>query len=157
MKSVRSIILFVLLLIPLLLINAQSSNKLTGAWQLISQKIDGKNQMLTGIRVRLISNNHFVWVNQDKKHLEELLAKATPHDSVVAYHDMCGEGTYKVKGDIYTETTEVFYDPANIGTSIDWKFKLESDLWYTTGHYLHYKNGKQDEDLLLEEIWKRLD
>jgi hypothetical protein len=157
MKSLHRIAFVVLFAAPLLVVHAQNFAGLRGAWELKSQKIDGKEQVLTGKRLRILSDKHFVWVNQDKKKLEELLAKHTPHDSVVAYHDDCGAGTYKVQGDIYTETTEVFYDPQNIGTSIDWKFRLDGDLWYTTGHYLHYSNGKKDEDLLLEEVWKKLD
>jgi len=143
--------------IPLVSMHAQVTSKLQGAWQLQSQKIDGKIQTIRGIRLRILSAKHFVWVNQDRQRLEELLARHTAHDSAVAYHDDCGAGTWMVNGDVYTETTEVFYDPGNIGTSIDWDFHLDGDLWYTSGHYIHYKNGKKDEDLLLEEVWKRLD
>ena len=157
MKSLQRVLFCVLLSFPLMTVYAQQGGKLQGAWELDAQKIDGKDQALTGKRIRLLTANHFVWVRQDKKLLEELLAKGTPHDSVVAYHDVCGAGTYKVHGDTYTETTEFFYDPQNIGTSIDWKFKLEGDLWYTSGHYVHYNNGKKIEDLLLEEVWKKLE
>jgi len=157
MSKHRKWVLPFLLISSLLTANAQVASTLQGAWQLRSQKIDGKEQQITGIRLRILSSGHFAWVNQDRKKLEELLARRTAHDSVVAYHDDCGAGTWTVKGDVYTERTEVFYNPANIGTSIDWKFRLEGDLWYTTGHYRHFSNGKVDEDLLLEEVWKRLD
>jgi hypothetical protein len=157
MNPLRRLIVLLLLLVPFHILHAQVTPQLQGAWQLQSQKIDGKVQAITGIRLRILSGKHFVWVNQDKKKLVELLAKQTPHDSVVAYHDDCGAGTWSVNGDVYTEKTEVFYDPANIGSSIDWKFKLEGDLWYTSGHYVHYRNGKKDEDLLLEEVWRKLD
>ncbi|MGA7722276.1 MAG: hypothetical protein WCA84_13985 [Ignavibacteriaceae bacterium] len=145
------------ILFPLISIHAQNNRKLQGAWELVSQKIDGKDQILSGRRMRLITVNHFAWVAEDKSRAEELLAKGTPHDSAVAYHDACGAGTYKVKGDTYTETTEFFYDPQNIGTSIDWKFKLKGDLWYSSGHYVHYKDGKKIEDILLEEVWKKIE
>jgi len=136
---------------------AREPGKLQGAWEMKSQKIDGKKTALRGRRIRILTATQFVWVQEDRQLLEELLAKHSSHDSVVAYHDVCGAGTYKVDGDTYTETTEYFYDPQNIGTSIDWKFRLEGDLWYTTGHYIHYNHGKKDEDLLLEETWKRLE
>ena len=157
MKSLQRVLFCILFSFPLMPVYAQHDGNLQGAWELKSQKIDGKGHPLTGKRIRLLTANHFVWVQQDKKLLEDLLARRTSHDSVVAYHDVCGAGTYKVHGDMYTETTEFFYDPQNIGTSIDWKFKLEGDLWYTSGHYVHYKDGKKSEDLLLEEVWKRIE
>jgi hypothetical protein len=124
-------------------VNAQDKSKLQGTWELISQKIDGKDQTLSGRRIRLITASHFAWIKQDTKQVKELLAKGTAHDSAAAFHDVAGAGTYKVIGDIYTETTEFFYDPQNIGTSIEWKFKIDGDLWSTSGHYVHYKDGKK--------------
>ena len=157
MKSLHRVIFALLVSLPFVAVHAQNSSKLQGAWELISQKVDGKDQPLAGRRMRLVTASHFAWVHQDKKQLEELLARGTPHDSVVAYHDACGAGTYKADGDTYTETTEFFYDPQNIGTSIRWKFKLEGDLWYTSGHYIHYRDGKKLEDILLDEVWKRIE
>ena len=137
--------------------SVKQPGKLQGAWTMQSQKIDGKEIRLQGRGIKILTASQFVWVQEDKRLLEELLARHTSHDSVVAYHDVCGAGEYKLDGDTYTETTEYFYDPQNIGTSIDWKIRLEGDLWYTTGHYVHYKDGKKDEDLLLEEVWKKLE
>ena len=65
--------------------------------------------------------------SEDKQLLEELPARHTSHDSVVAYHDVCGAGTYDVEVDTYTETTE----------------------------YSYYRHGKKDQDLLPEENRKR--
>lgn len=157
MKSLHRIIFFMLCCFPLIMINAQNDNNLQGAWKLISQKIDGKDHPLAGTRLRFITAGHFAWVQQDKKQLEELLAKNDLHDSIAAYHDSFGAGTFKVDGDTYTETTEFFYDPQNIGTSIQWKFKLDGGLLHTSGHYVHYKDGKKIEDLLLEEVWKKIE
>jgi len=157
MKSLQRVFFCVLVTSTLMPAYAQQTPKLQGAWELKSQRIDGKEKSLSGRRLRLLTATHFVWVQEDRKMLEELLAKKTPHDSVVAYHDVCGSGTYNVSGDTYTETTEFFYDPQNIGTSIDWKFTLEGDLMSTSGHYVHYKDGKKIEDLLLEEVWKKIE
>ena len=157
MRCLHHIIFIALLTVPLITVNAQNGGKLQGAWELVSQKIDGKDQVLSGRRLRLLTSSFFVWIKQDTKQIKELLAKGTAHDSAVAYHDVAGAGTYKVDGDTYTETTEFFYDPQNIGTSINWKFKLENDLWSTTGHYVHYKDGRVIEDILLEEVWKKIE
>jgi hypothetical protein len=157
MKATHRIIFCILCFVPFMTVFARQNGRLQGAWELKSQHIDGKDQPLPARHIKLLTKNHFVWVQQDRKQLEELLAKGTPHDSVVAYHDVCGAGTYKVDGDTYTETTEFFYDPQNIGTSIQWKFKLQGDLWHTSGHYVRYKDGKKIEDLLLDEVWRRID
>ena len=157
MKSLHRIIFVIIFSLPLIQVIAQDKIKLQGAWELISQKIDGKDQTLSGRRIRLITASHFAWIKQDTKQVKEFLAKGTAHDSAVAFHDVAGAGTYKVNGDTYTETTEFFYDPQNIGTSIEWKFKIDGDLWSTSGHYVHYKDGKKIEDILLEEVWKRID
>ncbi|HTY09621.1 MAG TPA: hypothetical protein VMF88_01000 [Bacteroidota bacterium] len=157
MKSLHRIIFVILFSVPFLAAYAQENTKLQGAWELTSQKIDGQEKVLSGRRIRLITASHFAWVKQDTKMVKELLAKGTAHDSAVAFHDVAGAGTYKVNGDTYTETTEFFYDPQNLGSSIDWKYKLEGNLWYTSGHYIHYKDGKKNEDLLIEEVWKKIE
>jgi hypothetical protein len=157
MNSMRGIIFSILFSIPVLTVYSQQNVNLQGAWEMKSQRIDGKDHPLSGSRLRILTAHRFVWVQQDTKRLKELLAKGTSHDSVVAYHDVCGAGTYTVDGDTYTETTEFFYDPQNIGTSIAWKFRVEGGLWYTSGHYVHYRNGKKIEDLLLEEVWEKID
>ena len=153
----RAIFLVLFSVTAVMVVNAHGNKRLMGTWELQSQKIDGKPQKLTGTRLRLVTAKHFVWIQQSTKEVRELLARATPHDSAVAYHDVAGGGTYSVAGDVFTETTEFFYDPANIGSKIDWKFRLEGDLWYTSGHYIHYQDGKPIENLLLEEVWKKLD
>ncbi len=157
MNYLHRLIFVALFCSPLLTALAHDKSKVQGAWELISQKIDGKDQPLSGKRIRLITASHFAWVKQDTKLVKELLARGTAHDSAVAFHDVAGAGTYKLSGDIYTETTEFFYDPQNLGSSIDWKIRLEGNLWYSTGHYIHYKDGKKNEDLLLEEVWKKID
>jgi hypothetical protein len=74
-----------------------------------------------------------------------------------AYQDAFGAGTYKFVGNTYTETTEFFYAPQYIGTSLEFEFKLDGDLWYTSGHLQHYEGGKKIDDVLLEQVFKRID
>ena len=92
MKSLYRVIFVVLFSFPLLTGYAQDNSKLQGAWELISQKIDGKDKALTGTRIRLITASHFAWIKQDTKMAKELLAKGTAHDSAVAFHDVAGAG-----------------------------------------------------------------
>jgi hypothetical protein len=102
----------------------------------------------------LLSSTHFVWVRQNKELVEKLLAKGTVQDSLTAYHDAFGAGTYMVIGTTYTETSEFFYEPKYIGTSIDFTFKLHADRWYTSGHFTGYENGNKIDEFI-EEEWKR--
>ncbi|MGA9407484.1 MAG: hypothetical protein WBW71_10165 [Bacteroidota bacterium] len=157
MKLLRSTVLLLLLYISPALVHAQQTVNLQGTWELVSQKEDGKDHPISGRQIKLVTGTHYAWVRQDKKHIEELLAKGNQRDSISAFEDTFGAGTYKIVGDTYTETTEFFYAPQYIGTSLVFTFKLDGDLWYTSGHLSHYENGKKIDDILLEQVFKRID
>ena len=157
MKYSPHIVAVILFYLMPALTQAQQPVKLQGAWELVSQKEDGKDHPISGRQIKLVTGSHYAWVRQDKKMLEELLAKKTQHDSISAYQDAFGAGTYKVVGNTYTETTEFFYAPQYIGTSLMFEFKIEGDIWYTSGHLIHYEGGKKIDDILLEQVLKRID
>ena len=154
--SSRIVTVILLYLLPAMAF-AQQAIKLQGAWELVSQKEDGKDHPILGKQIKLLTGSHYAWVRQDKKQLEDLLAKRTQRDSISAYQDAFGAGTYKVVGNTYTETTEFFYAPQYIGTSLEFEFRLDGDLWYTSGHLIHYEGGKRIDDVLLEQVFKRID
>jgi hypothetical protein len=137
--------------------HAQQPVKLQGAWELVSQKEDGKDHPISGRQIKLLAGTHYAWIRQDKKLLEEALARRTQRDSISAYQDAFGAGTYKVVGNTYTETTEFFYAPQYIGTSLEFKFKIDGDLWYTSGHFSHFEGGKKINEVLLEQVFKRIE
>jgi len=151
---VLSIILFSFL--PVLMFAQQAVN-LQGAWEKVSSKINSKAESITARQIKLLTVSHYSWVRQNKEAAEALLAKGTLRDSLAAYHDEFGAGTYKVDGDTYTETTEFFGEPQYVGTSLSFKFKIEDGLWYITGTYTHVANGKKVDEELIEETWKRID
>jgi hypothetical protein len=157
MKNSQRIVTVILLSLLPVLVLAQQSVKLQGAWELVSQKEDGKDHPISGRQIKLLTSTHYAWVRQDKNLLEELLAKKTQRDSISAYQDAFGAGRYKVVGNTYTETTEFFYAPQYIGTSLKFKFKLANGLWYTSGHYSHFEGGKKIDEVLLEQVFKRID
>ena len=138
------------------LLYGQQAVNLQGYWELLSQKVNGKENRTYGRQIKLLTGTHFVWVRQNRKQVEELLAKGTLRDSLNAFHDAFGAGTYKVTGNTYTETTEFFYEPNYIGTSIDFTFTLDGDRWHTTGHFVGSNNGKRTDELI-EEDWKRIE
>ena len=157
MKYAQRTAALILLCLLLSFVHAQQTAKLQGTWELVSQKEDGKDHPFVGRQIKLLTASHYVWVRQDKKQLEELLAKKTQRDSISAYADAFGAGTYKIVGDTYSETTEFFYAPQYIGTSLEFKFKVEDDMWYTSGHYSHYEGGKKIDEVVLEQVFKRID
>lgn len=157
MKYSQRIVTITLLYMLPLLAHAQQPVKLQGAWELVSQKEDGKDHSISGRQIKLLTGSHYAWVRQDKTLLEGLLAKTTQRDSISAYQDAFGAGTYKVVGNTYTETTEFFYAPQYIGTSLEFNFKLDGDLWYTSGHYSHFEGGKKINEVLLEQVFKRIE
>jgi hypothetical protein len=157
MKFLRCIVPLILLCLLPDLLHARQTINLKGAWELVSQKEDGKDYPIEGRQIKLVTATHYAWVRQDKKHLEDLLAKRTQRDSISAYQDAFGAGTYKIVGNTYTETTEFFYAPQTIGTSLTFTFKLKGGLWYTSGHLSHYESGKKLDDIILEQVFKRID
>lgn len=151
-------------IIPVLLLcflavsaRAQHATKLGGVWQMVSQKLDGKDNPVPGREIKMLTGAHFVWVRQDTQEVSRLLAQRTLRDSLLAYHDAFGAGTYKVAGNTYTETTEFFYEPKYIGQSIDFMFKLDGDRWLISGRFPHLEGGKKVTEILLEEVWKRIE
>jgi|BarGraIncu00222A_1022003.scaffolds.fasta_scaffold72961_1 hypothetical protein len=157
MKYLQRIIIVILLLILPALINAQKSVKLQGTWELVSQTENGKDHPIEGRHIKLLTKSHYSWARQDRKQVEELLAKGTQRDSIVAYHDAYATGTYKVVGDKYIETAEFFYAPQYIGKSVEFKFKLEGNRWYISGHFSHYDKDKKIDEVQLDQVWKRID
>jgi len=157
MKFLQRILPVILLSLLPILVNAQKAVNLQGVWERVSLKVNGKPEAFAGRQIKLLTAKHYSWVKQDKKAADSLLAKGTLRDSLAAYHDEFGAGTYKISGDTYTETTEFFGEPQYIGTSLAFKFKLKGGLWYITGSYSHFANGKKIDEELIEETWKRIE
>ncbi len=157
MKFLQRIAFAILISFLPALVHAQDSLKLQGTWELVSQKENGLDHPIVGRQIKLLTATHYAWARQDKKHSEELLAKGTQRDSIEAFEDAFGAGTYKVVGDTYIETTEFFYAPQYIGKSVEFKFKLEGGLWYISGHFSHYEAGKKIDEVSLDQVWKRID
>jgi len=156
MKSVKFFTMVIIISIQPALLFAQKEAKLQGTWELVSQTQNGKDHPIAGRQIKLLTSSHYAWVRQDKKHVEELLAKGTQRDSIDAIVDAYGAGRYEVKGNKYIETAEFFYAPQYIGKSVEFTFKLEGDRWYTYGHYSHFEGGKKIDEVQLNQVWKRL-
>jgi hypothetical protein len=139
---------------------AQQKNKIEGVWHMLSQKVDGK-EMLTpsATQIKYITAKHWVFISQDKGKTIAALAKKSQGDPIQAYQDAfnAGAGTYKLAGNTYTETIEQFPDPVYIGMSVSWTVKVEGNKFYQSGKYPVLENGKKTKDVLLEEVYERLE
>lgn len=156
LSSVCAAILFVLMTLSS---GAQEKSGIVGTWLLESQKFDGQEQLGSAREVKHISQHHFAWTNQDKAKSISLFARKTPNDSLAAFRDWqsFGEGTYTLNGDTYTETMESFVDPQYIGMSIAFTVKVEGDRLYQSGKLPIYQDGKKVNEVMLEEVYKRLE
>lgn len=156
LSSVCVAILFVLMTLSS---GAQEKNGIVGIWLLESQKVDGQDVLGSSRDVKHISSHHFAWTNQDKEKSMSLFARKTPHDSLAAFRDLqaFGEGTCTFNGDIYTETIESFMDPQYIGMSFDFTVKVDGDHLYQSGKYPILRDGKKVKEVMLEEVYRRLE
>jgi hypothetical protein len=138
---------------------AQQKIKIEGVWRMVSGKVDGK-EMLTAsaTQVKYITAMHWIFINQDKAKTIAALAKKS-EDPLKAYQEAfsAGAGIYKLAGNTYTETVEQFGDPTYIGMSVSFTVKVEGNRFYQSGKFPMYENGKKTQDILLEEVYERLE
>ena len=136
---------------------AQQDVKIEGVWERVSAKVDGKTIEL-GRDIKTITKNRWTWIYQDKDEAISLLTKKTHEDSLNAYLSLsAGAGTYKLVGNTYTETIELFQNLNYIGLSIDFTVKVEGDRMFQAGKFPVFEAGKKVREVLLEEVYKRIE
>ena len=142
------------------IVSGQQKSNIEGVWRMLSQKADGK-EMLTASATQMkdITGKHWIFIAQDKAKTIAALAEKSQGDPVKAYQDSfgAGAGTYKLAGNTYTETVEQFADPAYIGMSISFTVKVEGNRFYQSGKFPIYENGKKVKEVLLEEVYERVE
>ena len=136
---------------------AQQNVKIEGVWERVSAKVDGKTPW-PGRDIKTITKNRWTWIYQDKGEATSLLAKKTHEDSLNAYLSLgAGAGTYKLVGNTYTETIELFKNLNYIGLSIDFTVKVEGGRMFQAGKFPVFEAGKKVREVLLEEVYKRIE
>jgi len=126
---------------------------LEGTWRLISYKY-GKDDSFSKVPPfmeyrKMLTKNHFTWVSYGEN-----------GDDVIG----AGGGTYQVKGNKYTETSDFFHPAGTVppGTSTDFEFDLSGNTWKISGVIksvkIDPKTGKTDkiEEIKLAEVWERV-
>jgi hypothetical protein len=139
---------------------AQQKPKIEGVWRMISGKEDGKERLTPSTAdVKYITAKHWIFIYQDKAKTTAALAKKSQGDPLKAYQDSfgAGAGTYKLVGNTYTETIEQFVWPEYIGLSLDYTIRVEGNRLYQSGKFPYFENGKKVKEVLLEEVYERLE
>ena len=137
--------------------HAQQQDNIKGAWELISQKFNGR-ESLSGRQIKLITDKHWAWVAQDTSAMSALLAKTTTRDSLRASYEIGGgAGSYTLMGNIYTEPIEFFPSLSYIGTSIPFTVKIEGDRLFQSGTLPSLGTDGNGKGVLLEEVYTKLE
>ena len=154
----KAILIFLLIILFAGCSTPPQKNKIEGVWELTSQKWDGK-ESISGRDIKIFTDKHFSWIFQDTAEAKSLLAKKTLRDSLSAFSDdfYAGAGSYKLVDSVYTETSEFFIVPQYVGLSIDYIVKVNGDRLYQSGMFPEFKDGKKVKDVLLEEVYKRIE
>jgi hypothetical protein len=137
---------------------AQQKINIQGVWEKLSTKQDGRELPPTGRQWKTITTSHWTWIYQDSKEAASLFAKKTHEDSLMAYLSLgAGAGTYTLSGNTYTETPEFFQELEYIGVPLEFTVKVEGNRMFQTGKFPVFEGGKKVRELLLEEVFKRIE
>jgi hypothetical protein len=159
MTYAKVIVTFLLIILFAGCSTPPQKNKIEGVWQIMSEKVDGKEILISGKDWKYITAKHWIWIYQDKGKCLSLLEKKTQRDSISAYYDEfgAGAGTYKLIGNTYTETIEYFVDPNYVGLSIDFTVKVEGDSLHQSGKFPMLEGSKKVREVMLDEVYKRIE
>ena len=104
--------------------------KLQGVWRLERVVTNGKADSTSFQQRKIMTKNHFMWVNQQSR--RDTLPLKTYRDSVRVFSDNGGYGTYKVSGSTLTEHIELFPTPSMVGTDFKATCRTDAKHWVHT-------------------------
>ncbi len=126
-----------------------------GVWELVSGTEAGKPYPATLHARKLITRNHWAWVQGDGAPPARLV---TVGDTLQALRaSLGGTGTYTVNGSTYTETIDVYPLPGYQGMSLPFTCRVEGDRFYQSGKSPILENGKVVGEVMLEEVYRRIE
>lgn len=115
-----------------------SKNKLIGTWVLAAFQytlpdtvISGNSKIFNSLKI--FGSSHFIYI-----------AKSLPNH----VFNRAGGGRYQLNGDQLTEVMDFSSLSNMLGKSFQYKIKVEGDTYFHSG---------QINDIIVEEIWKRLE
>lgn len=128
---------------------------LRGVWNLVSGTEDGVPYPTGFHSYKFISQNRWAWVSRHDNGLGELKTVA---DTLLAFRTRNGAtGTYRVEGNTYTETVEFFPLPQYEGKSFPFSCRVEGNRFYQSGKFPIVSDGKTVKEVMLEEVYQRVD
>jgi hypothetical protein len=110
--------------------SAAPACRVQGVWRAERVVTNGKADSTSGQERKIMTKNHFMWVQQESR--RDTLPLKTLRDSVRVLTDAGGYGTYTVSGSTVTEHIEVFPIPSWIGR--DFKATCSTP---DNNHWLH--------------------
>jgi len=93
--------------------SAPPACRVQGVWVAERVTTNGKQDPTTGQERKIMTKNHFMWVQQENR--RDTLPLKTYRDSVRVFSDAAGYGSYTVSGTTVTEHIELFPNPTWIG------------------------------------------
>ncbi len=126
-----------------------------GVWELVSGTEGGTPYPATLHARKLITRRHWAWVQGEGAPPSQLV---TVGDTLRAYRSsLGGTGTYTVSGSTYTETIDVYPLPGYQGLSLPFTCRVEGDRFYQSGKSPVVENGKVVREVMLEEVYRRIE
>jgi hypothetical protein len=133
--------------------NARASVKdceVQGVWRQQKVVVNGKTDSTSGQEIKLMTKKHFMWVSQEAR--RDTLPLKTYRDSVRAFNNAGGYGTYTVNGSNLTEHIEMFPDPTYKGKDWPATCRMEGGQWIHSWISPVYKDstGRSRRDTVAE-------
>ena len=124
--------------------------RVQGVWRMERVATNGKADSTSGQERKIMTRNHFMWVQQESR--RDTLPLKTYRDSVRAFNDAGGYGTYTVSGSTVTEHIELFPIPSWIGRDFKATCRTDSNHWVHTWYSDVYKDstGRSRRDTTVE-------
>lgn len=134
--------------------NARGSSppacRVQGVWRIERVVTNGKADSTSGQERKIMTKNHFMWVQQESR--RDTLPLKTYRDSARVFSDAGGYGTYTVSGSTVTEHIELFPTPSWIGRDFKATCRTDSNHWVHTWYTDVYKDstGRSRRDTVVE-------
>lgn len=127
-----------------------ASCNVEGVWRAQKVVTNGRADSTSGVEVKVMTKKHFAWVSQENR--RDTLPLRTFRDSVRAFSDGGGFGTYTVSGNNVIEHIELFPDPTYIGKDWPSKCQVTGNQWIHSWIGPEYKDstGRSRRDTVAE-------
>jgi hypothetical protein len=111
--------------------SAAAACNVQGVWERVATIQAGKRSEFVGARQqKVVTKKRFMWLTSASR--RDTLPLVTSLDSAVFSRVAGGSGTYKVAGNKYTESIELFVDPRLEGKTLTSSCRTSGNQWFHT-------------------------